>query len=188
VAAWSARIERAPGAKLELHGRLVLGYQSFLPDFFGERSSEGALISLAPGSRLETGDGVLIANGAQVHVAPGAEVTIGDRTYLNPNSRILSARQIQIGADCAIAWGVQIMDFDGHELERDGEWGPSEAPVRIGDRVWIGARATVLKGVTIGDGAVIGAAAVVTRDVPPRTLCAGNPAKVVRENIAWRNP
>jgi acetyltransferase-like isoleucine patch superfamily enzyme len=78
------------------------------------------------------------------------------------------------------------MDFDAHALERDGEWGPTEAPVRIGDRVWIGARATILKGVRVGEGAVIGAGSVVTRDVPARALVAGNPARVVRENVAWR--
>ena len=60
-----------------------------------------------------------------------------------------------------------------------------DAPVTIGDRVWIGCRATVLKGVTIGDGAVVAACSVVTRDVPPRALVAGNPARVVREDVTW---
>ncbi len=55
----------------------------------------------------------------------------------------------------------------------------------IGDWVWIGCRATVLKGVTIGDGAVVAAGSVVTRDVPPAALVGGNPARVLRERVTW---
>ena len=58
-------------------------------------------------------------------------------------------------------------------------------PVRIGNHVWIGENSMVLKGVAIGDGAVVAASSVVTRDVPPRCLVAGAPAKVVREDIEW---
>jgi acetyltransferase-like isoleucine patch superfamily enzyme len=58
-------------------------------------------------------------------------------------------------------------------------------PVRIGNHVWIGARAVVLKGVTVGDGAVIGAGAVVTQNVPPNTMVAGVPARAIRDEIEW---
>jgi acetyltransferase-like isoleucine patch superfamily enzyme len=57
--------------------------------------------------------------------------------------------------------------------------------VTVGDKVWIGARVTVLKGVTIGDGAVVAAGALVTDDVPPRALVGGVPARVLRENVTW---
>lgn len=60
-------------------------------------------------------------------------------------------------------------------------WQPLPAPIRIGKKVWIGANATVVPGVSIGDGAVIAAGAVVTKDVPARTVVAGVPAKVVKE-------
>ena len=56
----------------------------------------------------------------------------------------------------------------------------------VGDNVWIGGRAIILKGVIIGDGAVVAAGAVVTRNVPPRTIVAGVPARVIRENVSWR--
>lgn len=59
------------------------------------------------------------------------------------------------------------------------------APIHIGNHVWIGARATILKGVTIGDGAVVAAGAVVNKDVPPNTLVGGVPARIIKENISW---
>ena len=58
-------------------------------------------------------------------------------------------------------------------------------PVHIGNHVWIGRSAIILKGVTIGAGAIVGAGSVVTRDVPARSLVAGNPAKVIKENVEW---
>ena len=58
-------------------------------------------------------------------------------------------------------------------------------PIEIGDHVWIGLRAIILKGVKIGNGSVIAAGAVVTRDVPPYSLVAGVPARVIKENIYW---
>jgi acetyltransferase-like isoleucine patch superfamily enzyme len=187
VATWAARIDRMSGSELDVRGRLVLGHEDFIPGYFGERGAGGPSIWLAgAGSRLVTGDGVLLASGVQVNVAPGAEVRIGDRTHVNPNSRILAAEAISIGADCAISWSVEVMDFDAHAMQREGESVPGAAPIAIGDRVWVGARATILKGVEIGDGAVIGAGAVVTRSVPPRALAVGSPARVVREGVQWR--
>ena len=76
-----------------------------------------------------------------------------------------------------IGWDVLIMDTDQHPIP---DRGLDNRPVRIGDRVWIGARATVLKGVNIGDDAVIGAGAIVTHDVPAGAVATGPAAQVVR--------
>ena len=59
------------------------------------------------------------------------------------------------------------------------------APIHIGNHVWVGVRAIILKGVTIGDGAIIAAGSVVTRDVPANTLVGGVPAKIIKDNISW---
>ena len=85
---------------------------------------------------------------------------------------------VTVGRDCQIGWDAIITDSDQHARAGLGE---ATRPVVLGDRVWVGARAVILKGVTVGDGAVIAAGSVVTRDVPANTLVAGQPARVVRE-------
>jgi acetyltransferase-like isoleucine patch superfamily enzyme len=139
-------------------------------------------VSVRPGARLVVGEGVYLFNNVGLYVIEsGAVLEIGDRTYLNRRTEIVARGRILIGADCAIAWDVVIIDSDEHW--REGV--EMVQPVRIGDHVWIGARAIVLKGVTIGDGAIVAAGAVVTRDVPPHAIVAGNPARVIREGIEW---
>jgi acetyltransferase-like isoleucine patch superfamily enzyme len=117
-------------------------------------------------------------SGVRIECWRGARVSIGNGTYLNRNTEIVAARSVSIGRDCKIARDVIIMDTDQHVL-------PGQAlvaqPVTIGERVWIGARVLILKGVTIGDDAIIGAGAVVTRDVPPRAVAVGNPARVLHQ-------
>jgi acetyltransferase-like isoleucine patch superfamily enzyme len=93
---------------------------------------------------------------------------------------------VQIGCHCLIAGGVRISDFDGHSIDagerRNGLPAPIESvkQVTVGNDVWIGHGAIILKGVTIGDRAIIGARAVVTKDVQADTVVAGNPARVVK--------
>lgn len=106
----------------------------------------------------------------------GSGTTIGDRTEIHVGKRV------EIGRDCSISWDVCILDRDYHEL--NGK--EVVAPISIGDKVWIGCRATILKGVTIGDGAVVAAGSVVTKKVPPHTCVAGNPAKIIKANIKWQ--
>ncbi len=115
------------------------------------------------------------------------QVVIGDRTYVGYGCSFTASSSITVGRHCLLAGGVQISDYDGHpvdaDLRRAGAPTPPESvrPVVIGDDVWIGGGALILKGVHIGDRAIIGAGAVVTRDVPPDTVAAGNPARVVKQ-------
>ena len=130
-----------------------------------------------------------INGGAPVRLsllAPDATISIGDRCGLS--SCTLSAQiAIEIGAEVLVGAGALIADTDFHLLEApDRRYNRRRAPIpaapiRIGDRVWIGAGAMVLKGVTIGDNAVVAAGSVVTRDVPADALVAGVPARLVRK-------
>lgn len=112
-----------------------------------------------------------------------AEIIIGNNSYIGDRTEIHAGLRVEIGNGCDISWDCNVLDRDYHKLCSDNE---EIKPVKICDNVWIGCGATILKGVTIGEGAVIGAGAVVTKDVPPFSLCTGNPAKVIRENITWK--
>jgi acetyltransferase-like isoleucine patch superfamily enzyme len=121
------------------------------------------------------------------------ELLIGDGTFVGHLCDFRIARSIRIGEHCLIAGGVTIADYDGHPVDagsrRDGATSPlaEVRPVEIGDDVWIGHGAVILKGVNIGDRAVIGAHAIVTRDVPSDCIMAGNPARPVRDLRAPRD-
>jgi acetyltransferase-like isoleucine patch superfamily enzyme len=116
-------------------------------------------------------------SGVRLECLPGGRIFIGNGTYLNRNTEIIAGAQTHIGRDCKIAWDVVIMDTDQHGI---GNQEARALPVWIGDRVWIGCRAIILKGVTIGDDAVIGAGAIVTRDVPPGAIVTGPAAHAHR--------
>ena len=75
-----------------------------------------------------------------------------------------------------------LTDYDYHSLSMNT---PKSKPIIIQDDVWIGRRAIILKGVTIGEGAVVAAGSIVTKDVPPHTLVAGNPAKIIKKEVNW---
>jgi acetyltransferase-like isoleucine patch superfamily enzyme len=108
------------------------------------------------------------------------KLRIGDRVFLNTGVFVSCVHEITIGNDVAIANDVYLTDSDSHGVEGRKV---REAPIRIGDGAWIGARAIILPGVTIGSRALVAAGAVVTRDVPNDTLVGGNPARLIRELI-----
>jgi acetyltransferase-like isoleucine patch superfamily enzyme len=128
------------------------------------------------GGRVEVGNCALFG-GVRLEVWRDATITIGTGTYLNRNTEIVAARSVTIGRDCKIARDVLIMDSDQHE--RPGVE-LVIAPVVIEDRVWIGARAIILKGVHIGHDSVIAAGAIVTKSVPPRSVVVGTAARVIK--------
>jgi len=117
----------------------------------------------------------------EIAVGPDATLEIGESTFINHGCSIGVTQHVRIGANCSIGPQVYIMDNDFHRLEPDrrNELPPS-LPIVLEDNVWLAARVTVLPGVTIGAGSVIGASSVVVRDVPPRSLAAGVPARVIR--------
>ncbi len=133
-----------------------------------------------PGVRVANRGAIEVENvaffpGVRLECWRDGRIVIGNGTYLNRNTEIIAAREVRIGRDCMIAWDVVIMDTDQHGI---GGAPPAARPVVIGDRVWVGCRAIILKGVTIGDGAVIGAGAIVTRDVPAGAIVTGPAASV----------
>ncbi len=128
--------------------------------------------------------------------AHGGEIKIGEWCYVGDGTRIWSAVSIVIGNRVLISHSANIFDNLTHPLGAAArheqikqiftrghpvEVSLDESPVRICDDAWIGAGAMVLRGVTVGEGGVVAAGAVVTKDVPPFSVVAGNPAVLVRE-------
>lgn len=190
VAAPSTRWRRARDAELSLGGQLFVGYW---PERAERRDLGGvapantarAVFHLAPGSSFRTEGWVILGPGVETIVGRGGALRIGSGTYVTANSQLLCRERIDIGADCAISFGVLIMDSDSHTLAVAGQARPETAPVVIGDHVWIGTGCRILKGVRIGDGTVIGAGSVVTGEIPPGVVAAGTPARVVRDEVEW---
>ena len=120
--------------------------------------------------------------GSYIRIVKDGELIIHGG-FINENVQITCGDRIEIGKDCAIGRDVVIRSYDGHTLDVVGY--KISAPIKIGDHVWIGQGATILKGVSIGDGAIIAAGAIVTKDVPARAIAAGVPAKIIKDNIKW---
>lgn len=137
---------------------------------------------LEPNSKMIVNSGFNIGAGSYIRVIGGGQLILHSG-FFNEQVHLTCASKITIGTNCAIAKEVIIRDFDAHTIEREGYEVSKE--ITIGNHVWIGNRAIVLKGVTIGDGAIIAAGAVVAKDVPANTLVAGIPAKVIQENVVW---
>jgi acetyltransferase-like isoleucine patch superfamily enzyme len=166
-----ARIQVAPG------GRLVLGRIRAV--------GTPCVLRMARNSRLTIHGNVDIMRGVRIIVGDGAHLEIGDQTYINYDSAVTCWDHITIGSNCAISWNANLFDGNGHELIVDGVPRPLTSPLRIGDRVWVGTGAVVM-GCTIGAGSVVAAGSVVTTDVPAKVIVAGNPARVVRQDVSWR--
>jgi acetyltransferase-like isoleucine patch superfamily enzyme len=132
--------------------------------------------------RITIGDKLLLMGTlvpSEIVAHPGGVVEIGDNVFINYGVSISAHQLIRIGSRCQIGnWSI-LMDNDFHGVEQKDRPGHS-APIVLEEDVWLGARVIVLKGVTIGRSAVVGAGSVVTRDVPPRAVVAGVPARVVR--------
>jgi len=114
------------------------------------------------------------------YTACGLEIRVGRRVFINQNCTIYDFAEISIGDDVMIGPNVSLLSA-GHPVA------PSERnaylvgdPIVIERNVWIAAGATIIGGVTVGEGSVVAAGSVVTKDVPPRTLVGGNPARVIR--------
>lgn len=147
-------------------------------------------IELLGDSKLIIESNVMILTGSYLTASQGASISIGEGSYLSHEVKINSRASISIGKNVLIASQVFIMDYDGHSiisLASNNQRQPEirGKPIIIENNVWIGTKVTILKGVRIGAGSIVGANSCVVSDVPPHTIVAGNPAKVVKENIIW---
>ena len=141
-------------------------------DFDGVRALLGELTGEEPDPSVR----VLVP----FHTDTGRNLRFGRNVFVNHGCTAMDFGGIDIGDDVLIGPNVQLIS-SSHPLDpATRRRSITTAPIRIGRGAWIAAGATVLQGVTVGDDAVVAAGAVVTKDVPPRTLVAGVPARVIR--------
>jgi acetyltransferase-like isoleucine patch superfamily enzyme len=154
----------------------------------------GDIDKRTPGGRIEIGAGSRV-EGVLVTEIATSKLTVGRNTLVGPATIVDCVQEITIGDDVLISYQCILSDSDNHSLDhrkrkndlerwRTGthDWSDvAKSPIRIGRGAWIGARVLILKGVTIGEGAIVGMGSVVTKDVAPFTVVAGNPARLIKE-------
>jgi acetyltransferase-like isoleucine patch superfamily enzyme len=144
----------------------------------------GNVLEMLREGRLELGEHVLLEPGVWLTAQAPARIRIGGGTFLNLCVQVAAADLVEIGEHCMLANGCFVTDanhrFDDPDKPVPWQGFTSKGPTRLGDNVWLGANVVVTSGVTIGDRSVVGANSVVTTDLPPYSIAAGAPAKVIR--------
>ena len=142
----------------------------------------GDALAMLREGRLELGEHVMFEAG--VWLTGTGRIRIGGGSFLNLGVMVAAQDRVEIGEHCMFANGCFITDAD-HRFDDPGKPVPwqgftSQGPTIVGDNVWCGANVVITSGVTVGERCVIGANSVVTRDLPPRSIAVGAPARVIR--------
>jgi acetyltransferase-like isoleucine patch superfamily enzyme len=161
------------------------------PFFLGR----GLELKIEPAGEIRFGRFVWIGDGTKIRCHEGV-VEIGDKTVMGQECTISAYQRVRIGAECVIADRAMFIDFDHGmvEVERPIRLqGIYKRDVEVGNNVWIGYGACILRGVSVGDNSVIGTNAVVTKDVPANAVVGGIPARIIRmreapRELRWERP
>ena len=141
------------------------------------------ILAIRPEASLVVKNNFSIYSGAEIYVNKNAVLVLGSG-YINNHLNLHCFQRIEIGEDVAIADRVTIRDSDSHLFNGKNIQATTQ-PIIIGDHVWIGTGAIILKGVHIGNGSVIAAGAVVTKNIPPGCLAGGVPARILQTRVVW---
>lgn len=183
-----------PNTVFDLHPTAKIKIQA--PFIYGNNPVKGlkmpTCLRMEANTSLEIHDGPLtrygrgaynLRYGAYIEIVNGGRLVIGQGAS-NVGLTIMCAKEISIGNGVRIGRNVAIRDWNGPHVIINDRY-VNHAPVHIEDHVWLCTGCTVMPGVTIGKGSVVAANSTVTKDVPPYSLVAGSPAKVIKENVEW---
>ncbi len=164
--------------------RTLIHWELMRRGAFARWPLQGNVLEALREGRLEVGEGALFEPNVWI-TAPGrARVRIGAGTFLNQGVMVASREMVEIGEHCMLANGCFVSDaahrFDDPDKPVPWQGFTSKGPTRIGANCWLGAHAVVTSGVTVGERCVVGAGSVVTHDIPPFSIAAGAPARVLR--------
>jgi acetyltransferase-like isoleucine patch superfamily enzyme len=164
--------------------RAAIHYEFLRRSAFVRWPVQGNVLEALREGRLELGPGVLFEPNVWITMPDPARVRIGEGTFLNMNVMVAAAELVEIGEHCMFANGCFISDaahrYDDPNRPVPWQGFTSKGPTRVGDNVWCGAHVVITSGVTVGERCVIGANSVVTTDLPPFSIAAGAPARVLR--------
>jgi len=175
-----SKIIKDKKSEIEIYGKAYIGFPMISKFYMGLNYS--TLLNINCNSRLILNNNVRLGPETKIVVDKGGSIFIGENTYFSAENKIVCYNNIRIGNNCAISWGVNIMDNDGKSIDGRNYLGD----INIGDECWIGAGATILRNTKIGEGSIVAANAVVKGIFPEKCIIAGNPAKIIKENISWR--
>jgi len=147
----------------------------------GVRTGRGVHLNVVRGATLHLGDGTYIDSYA--YLVSEGQLSIGERTYVGVGAMIVAKDRVEIGKDALIAAYVTIRDQDhGSDIAAGpfNQQGLVASPISIGDNVWLGTKATILRGVSIGSNSIVGANSVVTRPVGEGVVAVGAPARAIK--------
>ena len=165
--------------------RLAIHRELARREAFARWPLEGNVLEAMRDGSLEVGAGTLFEPHVWLTAPEDARIRIGEGCFLNVGVMVASVRLVEIGDHCMFANGCFVTDgahrFDDPERPVPWQGFTTKGPTRVGDNVWCGAHVVITSGVTVGERCVIGANSVVTRDLPPRSIAAGAPAKVLSE-------
>lgn len=171
----SVCFDLSKSCKFNINGSLFLGDARY------KNNGKKIILRMDDNSKINVNGSFNFFYGCDIVLFENATLNLGN-SFINSDAKIRCHQSITIGDDCAISHDFTIMDSDAHYLNGNN----NTKPVVIENHVWIGTRVTILSGVTIGEGAVIAAGSIVTKDVPAHCLVAGNPAKVIKNDVVWR--
>jgi acetyltransferase-like isoleucine patch superfamily enzyme len=164
--------------------RARLHYEMASRRSFARWPIHGNVLEMLQEGRLQLGENVLFEPNVWLTGPAPARIVIGDGTFLNIGVMVAAMDLVQIGAHCMFANSCFVTDanhrFDDPDRPITWQGFTTKGPTRIGDNCWCGANVVVTSGVTIGERCVIGANSVVTTDLPPYSIAAGAPARVLR--------
>ena len=176
-----SQIHIAKGAKITLAPKAILEFNMMEDPFCKVRPSR---LIMHKNSQLLCKGHIQSFEAVRIECLPNAVVEIGHKSYVNHDSEIRCREYIKIGDNVSIAYNVLIQDSDYHTTyDENGKSKLDTLPITIENNVWIGANAIILKGVTLGEGCIVAAGSVVTKSAPAYSLVAGNPARIIKENI-----
>jgi len=178
-------IERRSRIKIGRRSKVAISRGSFFLVGFVHYGATPTTIHLGRDATISIDGTVLIRKGARLFVHDGGHLEMHTGSGVADYTTVTCFDHIVFGEGSGTSWYCNVLDTNGHVFVVNGDRKPVTAPIVFEDNALVGSCSTVLPGVTLGEGSVVAAGSVVTKDVPPRCLAGGNPARVLSEDVQW---